>query len=337
MAGHSRFKEMLLLYHYGELTNAERRRLESHLTTCDECRAELEQLTTMQRQFSLASQKAAQPELIERLNRRVMRQIQSRPRPAWFGRVRQLAEDILDELGHSLIRPRYQLISAGVIFLVGVLVGKIWLSTGLIHDPDMLLNFIGQQAALSRTDQAMFQRAVANYMLQSGNVEIAELVQSGGAENAGGLVQVNLKVEKSFALSGGLDDPMILNTLRYSALHDQDSPRRTRAVRLLTEAVPTPENENTLAAVARHDPLSLNRQEALEFLAKRPISESLLQTFMSIALRDSSRSLRESAIEYLGESGSAEVVPVLALVSAHDPDAELRLLAQKQLARFTQE
>jgi hypothetical protein len=172
---------------------------------------------------------------------------------------------------------------------------------------------------------------MANYLLHSGGIEIADLVQGTPTDNEDGIVEVNIKIERDFAVKGGLDDPTILNMLRYSALHDNDKARRLRAIKLLSKTPQNHYNESIMIAVVLNDLEKDLRVQALETLASYTSNNQIIDTYKTIALRDSCNSVRSIAMEQLYNNADDTVIPILALIASNDENETIRNTAQKYL------
>ncbi|MBN2600754.1 MAG: hypothetical protein JXR87_02030 [Candidatus Marinimicrobia bacterium] len=336
MNTHKAFKEKLLLYFYGELNAVESKLFEQHLAKCTECNGEINRLNEMKRSLQFMSRPVPRSVLIERANAKVMNTIRQTKQRKLRWTITGLLDDILNTFTSIFARPQYQLVSIGVTFIIGIFVGKLWLSSGLRHDPGMLANFVNYQVALTDTEKDQFQKALANYLLQSGGIEIAELVQGSADDDGDGLVEVNIKVDKDIAVKGGLDDPTILNMLQYSAIHEKDKTRRMRAIKLLSKTPQNPNNEATMISVILNDAELEIRNLALSTLTTYHSNDQIMDAYKTIALRDSSTDIRSIAIDQLYKNADKSIVPILALIASNDSDETLRNVAQRYLDRIVE-
>jgi len=337
MKQHKPYEDMLLLYFYDELNSYDRDIFDRHLATCSRCRNELAGLNAMKTALRQAPETVPTPALVDRLNRQVMDKIQKSGRTKISKNILNWVNEIQESLAGGLARPRYQLVAIGITFILGVFVGKLWLSSGLRNDPDMLANFVSYQTSLTETEKEGVQKALTNYLLHSGSVEVADLIQEAPTENEDGIIAVNIKVAKDLSLRGGLDDPTIQNMLRYSALHDRDKSRRLRAVKLLSKIPQNSENESTMIAVLLKDTEEEIRVKAMEVLRTYKINNQILDTYKTIALRDTSQTIRMIALEELYNNAGENVIPIMALIVANDNNDDLRNIAQKYLDTLTKD
>jgi len=331
---HKQFDEMLMLYFYGELSSVETRIFQNHLDKCPYCQHELNKLKEMKDSLSKVPVVVPTKELIKRVNLKVLNEIRFGSKSTILSKIKDKIEEMLDSLTEIFPHPKYQLIAIGLTFVVGIFIGKMWLSSGLLNDPEMLANFIRNKRGMTKIEENGLKNALADYMLRSGDVEISDLIQKKGVENKGGIVSVNVKVEKDLELKGGLDDPTIQNMLMYSALHDKDPDRRLRAVKLLSKSRQNREIESTIVAVLLQDENVDVRLYAIRSLCKKELSEQIVDVLKSVALHDKSAVIRKLAIENLYKVNSEEVIPVIALVSANDKDENVRSLARETLEKL---
>jgi len=331
MKTHATFEEKLLLYFYGELNAVDMKLVGQHLAECTKCSGELGRLNEMKHSLQYMSRPIPGSVLVERANAKVMGVIRQTKQHKLKWTISGLLDDIQDTFTSIFARPQYQLVSIGVTFIIGIFVGKLWLSSGLRHDPGMLANFVNYQVALTDTEKDQFQKALANYLLQSGGIEVAELVQGSADDDGDGLVEVNIKVDRDIAVKGGLDDPTILNMLQYSAIHEKDKTRRLQAIKLLSKTPQNPNNEATMISVILNDAEQKVRDLALDALKSYNVNTQIMDAYKTIALRDSSTEIRLAAMEQLYKNADRSVVPILALIASNDSDTTLRNTAQKYL------
>ncbi|MDO9549289.1 MAG: HEAT repeat domain-containing protein [Candidatus Marinimicrobia bacterium] len=336
MKTHKTFEDKLLLYFYDELNADDIKLFEKHLSECSECTGELNRLNGMKHSLQNMSHPAPSSVLIERANAKIMTKIRQTKQRKFKWTLSGLLDDIQDTFTSIFARPRYQLISIGITFIIGIFVGKLWLSSGLRHDPGMLANFVNYQVALSDTEKDQFKKALANYLLQSGGIEVSELVQGPSDDDGDGLVEVNIRVDKDIAVKGGLDDPTILNMLQYSAIHEKDKTRRSRAIKLLSKTPQNPNNEATMISVILNDAEQEVRDLALDALTSYKVNTRIMDAYKTIALRDSSTEIRSTALEQLYKNADKSVVPILALIASNDSDTTLRNTAQKYLDKIVE-
>lgn len=325
------FDDLLMLYFYNELSDSDRAGFERHINECRECQAELKRLKLIADKMICANEPVPSQTLLSGLNQRIMQEIAGdlrRPIPA---RIKEYFDELFESATLTMARPRYQLIAVGLTFVIGIFVGKIWLSSGLRHDPEMLANLVNYNYQMTDNEKNNLQKAFAGYLLKSGGIEVADLFQANHTPENNGLVEVNVKIDKNLAIRGGLDDPTIQNMLMYSAMHDQTTERRLRAVRLLGQVIPEPNINATLFAVMLHDADEEIRLLATQLLEGRTMNEQRLEAYKSVALRDSSVTIRKMALANLVKYGSRDIIPVIALVAARDADPDVRILARSAL------
>ena len=325
------FNDMVTLYFYGELSDDEAKLFEEHLSTCSSCQGELSRLKMISGIISKTEKRAPTKVLLNRANMKVMEQITRTDTAPLLSGVKDRFDEFVDTVQLYFARPRYQLATIGIVFLVGIIVGKMWLSSGLLNDPNAFANFLNSKPKMSKVDESKLQNALASYLMQSGDVEVASLFQENEAESEEGIVEVNFRLEKDFALKGGLDDPGIQYMLRYSAVHDKSFERRMRAVRILGRAMPNKDVESTLIEVLESEESADIRLKAIETLCKSSSNEDIVSAFKSALLNDSEASVRLAALEYLGNIKDESLVSVITVVSVKDRDSTVKAKADKIL------
>jgi hypothetical protein len=335
MKSHKIYEEMLLLYFHNELNSGDQKIMQRHLETCSACRQQLGSLGTLKHYLAITPRIIPTKTLIERVNQQVLTKLFQTKKTKIFDRPLGWLENLQDSVSGIIARPRYLLVTIGTTFIIGIFVGKLWLSSGLQHDPNMLANFVNYQASMTNGEKEILQKALANYLIQSGGIEVADLFQGGTDKDGDGVVEVNLKIESDLALKGGLDDPTILNMLRYSALHDNDKARRLRALKLLSQTPQARENESTMIAVLLNSSDQELRVRAIEYLKRYEINSQIMDTYKTLALRDSSDTIRNIALEQLHQNADESVIPILALIASTDKNDEIRNNAQKYLDQIT--
>ncbi|HPC35014.1 MAG TPA: zf-HC2 domain-containing protein [Candidatus Marinimicrobia bacterium] len=334
MKHNKHFKELLILYFYNELPEFERVSFEQHLDDCPVCQAELKHLRNIEKQIARAPEPVPSARLLEKMNKQVMLKISSSSRKPIWAKIKAYFEKMFETITLSLARPRYQLIAASLVLIIGIFIGRMWFSADLRQHPETLANFVNYNYKFTDPEKENIQKAFTNYLLKSGGIEVADLLLTEYRPNQSGLVEVNVRVEKDMAIKGGLDDPTIQNMLMYAARHNQNAEKRLMAIRLLDQIEPNPIVDATFVAVMLHDKNESVRLLAAQLLTKRQMTAQALEAYKLVALRDSSASIRKLALENLVRQGSQDVVPVIAIIAARDESEEIRQIALVALDKF---
>ncbi len=114
---HKQFEEWLQLSFYDELSEQERALLDNHLTTCEQCRNELDELKKLHSTLAHRKPAAVQEPLLQdaRRNLRLRIHADSTQKSLW-----RKVQDALDEV----LAPPLQIALGGVAMLaIGILVG----------------------------------------------------------------------------------------------------------------------------------------------------------------------------------------------------------------------
>ncbi|HOV23436.1 MAG TPA: hypothetical protein PL107_04110 [Candidatus Marinimicrobia bacterium] len=328
------FKELSILYFYNELSESERTDFKHHLDECQVCQAEIERLQIIAKKIDYATEPVPSARRLEALNKQVISKISSESRRPKLVNVKKYFEGMFETITIGLSRPRYQLIAASLILVIGIFIGRVGFRADLPKQPEILANFVNYNYKFTDPEKENIQKAFTNYLLKSGGIETADLLQSGYKTDQNGLVEIYVRVKEDFAIKGGIDDPTIQNMLMYAARHNQDAEKRLLALRLLNQIEPNPIVDATFVAAMLHDNNESVRLFAAQLLEKRQMTKQIQEAFQLVALRDSSASLRKIALENLVNKAEQEVVPVLALVAARDESEEIRQMALLALDKF---
>jgi hypothetical protein len=329
-----RSRERLVLYFYHELPEKKRRKFEQHLMSCTQCQTDLESLKNLALNLSASTSPKPLPMVIERSNQRVLERIRAAQQARLFRKVWVKIDEFIELVACAFSRPRYQLLTASLIFIIGVFAGKIWLSTGLLKDPQMLATLLERQPGMvgvSEMERNQLNMLFANRLINTGNVEIADLIAKDGIDFQNGIVQVNLRIDKDFSLRGGLDDPIILKMLQSAALKDPYPQQRLSAVRLLTLAEPNLDLKVTLLTALTNDTDEEVRLLAGEYFYDAVPDPETIEAFKSVLLQDASSRLRRMALEYLNLNKDENMQTIIAVIAARDSDKSIRLRAQNIL------
>ncbi|HMA63136.1 MAG TPA: HEAT repeat domain-containing protein [bacterium] len=338
----NKYDKMLPLYFYDELNQAEKEVFEKHLEDCEKCQMELEKMESIKISLDTVPEKKPTDALMTRMNNKIMNRIEAKEE-SWVVKLQDKFADIRDSISMLMAQPKYHLASIGVALFLGVIVGKIWLSSNLKNNPRMIRSFVSNTQAFSEEQEENFNKAFVDYAFKSDNIEVGKLLKNNKIEsNEDGIVNVNFELKRELSLKGGLDDPTIQKMLMYSAAHDSDPDRRAHALKLLAH-LPANQRSNkyfaeTYGVVLLRDSSLTNRKLALNALEKFDPSEKILEVFKTAALNDPSPQIRAQSINYLGncEDSKNNVRQVLAAVFVRDSSGTVKDAARAALDKLKQ-
>lgn len=342
MKHENKYDRMLSLYFYDELNEAEKSIFEEHLQDCEKCQMELEKMETLQATLNVMPDKKPTDTLMNRVNNKIMNRIEAREESLW-SKLKDRFLDFKDRFSMVMAQPKYNLASIGVALFIGVVIGKIWLSSNLKNNPEMIRSFVSNTQAFSEKQEETFNKAFVDYAFKSDNIEIGKLLKNNKIEaNEDGMVNVNFELRRELSLKGGLDDPTIQKMLMYSAVHDSDPERRAHAIKLLSHLPVSKASSKyfaeTFGAVLLRDTTLSNRELALDVLKDFQPSDKVLEVFKTAALNDPSPEIRAESIKYLGKCNKEEsnIKQVLAAVFVRDSSQTVKRVAKEALGSLNE-
>ena len=330
MKHESKFEEMLMLYHFGELSEMESKIFQSHLKTCEKCQRELADLQQMNGMLIQEPEEMPSMDLVNRANREIMKKLDSESSVSGFNGIKDFFNEITDSFAQLFAQPKFQLSGMAATLLIGILVGKIWMSSGIQNNPDMMIQLLSNSKEISAEQYNQFQKTLASTMLKSGNVEVEDFL-NGDNVSEDGIMSVSYKLKNNFEVQGGLDDPTVRDMLLYAARKDENPTRRLRAINMLSTIGMNEKIEETFSAVILHDTDDQIRLKAAEILGEHQLCEKSLESFKSVALRDTSSGMRLKAIEVLKKQNAENMETVFAVMASRDRDDAVKEAAQKAL------
>jgi hypothetical protein len=330
MKHEQKYDEMLMLYHFGELSEMETKIFQNHLKSCTKCQQELAELQQMNSILTNEPEELPSMELVNKANAEIMQKLNTETREKSFESIKGFFDELVNSFAQLFAQPKYQLSGMAATLLVGVLVGKVWLSSDLKNNPDTMISLLSHNTELSSDQYQQFQNSLASAMLKSGNVEVEDFLNVDNTSEDG-IMSVSYKLKNNFEARGGMDDPVVRNMLLYSARQDDNPTNRLRAISLLSGIGLTNEIEETFSAVILHDTNADVRLKTADILSKNDLAASTLESFKSVALKDTSSEMRLKAIEVLKEHQAENLETVLAVMATRDRDEEVKEFARETL------
>lgn len=329
-----RFKQRdLLLYCYGELDGAKRARVEEHLQRCAFCRDFIRQQEALKKLLEKDELPEISSLVVERLNRQVIEKLSGEERTV-PGTGRWFFTKLIGILYYPMSKPAYAFSSLLVMFVAGLIVGKIWMGSTILNDPGLLASLIESRSEMSSEERDYMKKLVAGYFLGSKELEVKDVKKVRADGSGNGWVQVDFEIKKEMNLTGGLDDPVILNVLRYSALYDRDPHKRARAVRMLYLSRRFMENREVFLAVLLNDKDLEPRIQALEAVSRFVDNDEVREALKKVLLNDPVEKIRIQALEVLSKKEDRSLIPVFALVAYRDSSETLRIRAKEILGKL---
>ncbi len=325
-----KYEEMLMLFHLGELSEMEISIFQAHLKTCDKCQQELNELQEMAGILDKEPEEQPTMEMVQKANRNIMAELNKSEKETSVSSIKEFLNDFADSFAQLFAQPKVQLSGMAATLVIGVLIGKAWLSTGLKNNPDMMIHLLSNNTSLSTEQYQKFQNTLANSMLKSGNVEVEDFLNDQNVSEDG-IISVSYKLKNNFEARGGLDDPVVRNMLLYSARQDESPGKRMQAVNLLSSIGMTDKIEETFSAVILHDENDKIRLKVADILSHHNLKKETLESFKSVALKDDNSDMRLKAIEVLQSQNAENLETVLAVMATRDRNKEVKQVATEAL------
>jgi len=268
---HDRYSEQLQLMLYGELDEAERAELESHLSGCARCSAELASL----KQFHalLSEHPPAEMPEIDLLDarRRLRGSLRDAPRP------------LLERLLPAFV-PR---LAPAVRFALG---GAFTLAVGV---------YLGTLLVRPVSPQGPPPSAALG---TEGDVRISN-VRFLATDPANGEIEFFFDAVKPVHMKGNINDGVIQKVLTHAMLNEENPGVRLRSVSAIASGLNGDAVvRNALIAAMKGDENPGVRREALEALRKYPFDAEVKSAFLFVLTHDANPGLRIAAINQLGSS-----------------------------------
>ena len=281
------FAPLLVFYVCDEVSEKERKQIETHLATCPPCSVQLAEERELQRAMAVAPQPAdefdssgillaqCRSELAEALDELAAPPVQEHWRPLdWLRRWMAL-------------RPAW---SGALLVLFGILLGAQlipWWQSGKNGNANLqAVNVVARQPI---TEDQLAKMAVAGINFSS------------ASGSAPGTVQVQLSAEQPLELSGDVNDSDVRRVLTYVVENGErfDAGVRLDCLDALKAAVRHQEVRRALIAAARKDQNPAVRMKALESLRSEAADDAVRQVVLDALQHDANPGVRVEAVNAL--------------------------------------
>jgi hypothetical protein len=289
---------LLVFYACDEVERAEREEIDAHLVVCASCAAQLAEEQEMQTALVSTFQPA------DRLD----------PSGALLAQCRSELSELLDDLSAPSLREHWMPFgwvrrwmalrpawSAAVLILLGLAVGTqvaLWIPG---RDGGSPAFGVGQamnvKAAAPLTNEDLSKMAVAG-------INFAP-----GADASSGTVQLQVRTEQPFVLSGSVDDSEVRRVLTYVVANGErfDPGVRLDCLDALKSHIGDEEVRKALLSAARKDHNAAVRMKALEALRDSSEDDSVRDTLLDALEHDANPGVRVEAVNLLVRSLGADL------------------------------
>jgi hypothetical protein len=320
---HDRIKEIINLSIYNEISEEEKSLLNEHLSHCNECRAEYEQIQKLGRLLINLKSSEIDLQLLNKARQELRGALSVERSKKFFW------ESIIEKL-RGLLLPNYKLVFGSIaLILVGLGIGYLLFK----------INKTGTYSEIINASQIdPFER---------GNIKIKNL-HFIDPDASDGEISFTFDAVKPVTMKGKMNNPMIQKVLAHSLLNEQNDGVRIRTLNAISVQTENKKFLNSkikssLIAALKYDRNPGVRREALLVLKKLPFDDEIIDAFLYVLKHDKNSGLRVEAINSLGETKideknvSPEMLELLRQKSKNDENQYVRVMAKSILQEVVQQ
>lgn len=279
MTQHDQYKELITLFHFGELSEKDSKALLRHVEECAFCKEEFEEAGKFKQLLSLEKTEELSEDFIKDVRLEARAALRYEKRGTNF--IRQFIEPLM-----NYFRLNYRIIFGGATLLVVGFIGGYFMFSSTKPDkgPQDSLNplpfFISNNFGLSNV------RLISN-------------------SNNGEGLEIAFTATKEFTIKGGLDDEYVQKILLYSILNSDNPGVRLNSINVINEQkkqTADTDLRDALIIAAKFDKNTGVRREAIKTLKNFPFDNQIKNAVLYVLSNDENSSLRIEAINFLMEA-----------------------------------
>lgn len=279
---HNEFKQLLQLSLFGELKSEEQTMLKEHLSTCEECRTELEDQKNL---LELISGKKK-----TNVDEKVLSAARYQLRGAL--RSERSNKNIFNSTAGSISQfftsPLKFAFAGAALLMIGLVIGSI---------------FFGKipEAGINSQQKNDNKFASLGEDISISNIRFID------SDASDGEVEFTFEAARAVRLRGWVNDPQIQSVLTYAMLNEQNPGSRLNSINAMDTKIPSQYDQEVKAAlvtVVMSDRNPGVRREALKLMSKFPYDESIKQALLFVIKNDTVSGLRIEALNSIIEAGS---------------------------------
>ncbi|HUL43423.1 MAG TPA: HEAT repeat domain-containing protein [Bacteroidota bacterium] len=311
---HKRYKKLIVLSLYDELTVREKEQLDRHLAACHECRSEIASLKGLHHVLGQVAPAVEPEQMLEAARRQFREALRNDEQPGESWQEKLIA----------LIWPNGKLVLGGAIAAaLGVAIGFI-----LFHPAERALPV--HPAVISSATGSESDIRISNVRFLQSNP-------------ATGDVDFVFDAVKSVHLQGNIEDMQIQKVLTHAMLNEENPGVRLKSVSAMASR-PSADAQvkRALIAALKDDKNAAVRLEALRGLSAYQYDQEIQSTLLFTLMHDQNPGLRIAAINQLdsasvsGRTIGKDALKVLRDKMQHDDNNYIRLRAKAVVQEISQ-
>ena len=323
---HKQFDEWLQLSLYDELSEQERALLDNHITMCDKCRNELEDLKKLHSTLAHYKPAEVQEPLLHDARRSLRLRIHA---DSTQDSLRSKVKDALDKI----FAPPLQIALGGIAVLaLGILVGY------FVFKAPLEKSFVLHQTAAMSSAMETGESQIANVRFLDRNAQTGD-------------VEFTFETVTPVRVRGNVNDEKLQRVLARALISDQNAGSRLRAVNMIgtqteQKQAGAPgldvEVRSALITVLLHDRNLGVRKEALQVLRNYLPDPVIVRAFLDVLANEKNTGLKISAInsldlsKYENQPVNREILDMFKQKAQSDDNNYIRIRAKAALQEVQQ-
>lgn len=280
---HGRWKKWIQLSVYNELTEEEKRLLQTHLDGCEECRYEMGKLSILHKTMKGITPYPVDEQLLVEARDQFRQALRAT-------KGRSPAPNRWSELIRGVFRPGVRFaFAASVSFILGIVLSYVYFHTSAPVP--------GSQESPAQTMFLPGETRITNIRFLSG-------------KNGDGQVDFTFDAVRPVHMKGNIQDEQVQKVLTYAILNEDNPGVRLRSIDAVAgQRTADKEVRNALITALKSDINAGVRKESLHALQKFPLDEEIKLTLLFVLNHDKNPGLRIAAINLLDSLRNSNLVP----------------------------
>ena len=275
---HEKYDELIQLYLYDEIDEANKKILEQHLKSCPECNAHLEELNKMFKRFKENDNNESDEKLLFEARAELRGYLRAQKNKT------SIADKLIRILSSFTIKPVSIAFGGAAVLLVGFFLGYMIFKTPTVNNSEEGLNF--------------------NSLTKIQNINFLD------PDPNDGVVEFTYESVKSGRIKGDINDSQVQEILTYAMLNEKNPGTRLNSINVINASnQPQKDDElkSVLISVAKYDNNPGVRREALKSLNELTVDKEIKDALIYVLLNDTSAGIRIEAINSLMEASKKGV------------------------------